>query len=191
MIDDADLVRRFVKRRDETAFRTLYRRHAPAMFSIARRLLNGDHAAAEDVLQEAWLRAADRLETFRWESALGTWLVAIAVNCARDRQRKDARRNARDVSLAAVSELPAPPPLPKHIASVDVARAVARLPEGYREVLILHDVFGYTHEEIGRMLGVESGTSKSQLSRARGTIRRWLGGKGNQDHERRSETELD
>jgi RNA polymerase sigma-70 factor (ECF subfamily) len=190
-LDDAGLARRFVQSRDEASFRMLYRRHAPAMFGVVRRLLDGDHAAAEDVLQEAWLRAVDGLENFRGESTLRTWLVGIAVNCARDRQRKRRRDADRGVDLASVSELPAPPPLPTRIASVDVERAVARLPDGYREVLILHDVYGYTHDEIGRMLGVESGTSKSQLSRARSTLRRWLGGKGRENHERRSEQELD
>ena len=189
--DDAGLVRRFVQRRDETAFRMLYQRHTPAMFGVVRRLLDGDHGAAEDALQEAWIRAADGMESFRGESTLRTWLVGIAVNCARDRQRRRQRHSGREADLATVSELPAPPPLPQHIASIDLARALARLPEGFREVLILHDVFGYTHEEIGRMLGVESGTSKSQLSRARGSIRRWLGGKGNENHERRSQQELD
>lgn len=190
-LDDAGLARRFVRNRDEAAFRALYRRHTPAMLGVARRMLNDDHAAAEDVLQEAWLRAADGLQAFRWESALRTWLVGIAVNCARDRMRREQREAARDVDLASVAELPTPPPLPPRIARVDLERAIARLPDGYRDVLILHDVFGYTHDEIGHMLGVESGTSKSQLSRARSTMRRWLGGKGTENHERRSEQELD
>ena len=190
-LDDAGLVRRYLRSRDEASFRMLYRRHTPAMFGVVRRLLDDDRAAAEDVLQEAWLRAADGLADFRWESALRTWLVGIAVNCARDRMRKRLREAARDVDLASVAELPTAPPLPARIASVDVERAIAQLPDGYREVLILHDVFGYTHDEIARMLGVESGTSKSQLSRARSTMRRRLGGKGTDNHERRSEQELD
>jgi RNA polymerase sigma-70 factor, ECF subfamily len=190
-LDDAGLSRRFVRHRDESAFRALYRRHTPAMFGVVRRMLDGDHDAAEDVLQEAWLRAAERLSGFRGESALRTWFVGIAVNCARDRIRSRRREAARDDGLASVSELPAPPPLPARIAAVDLQRAIAQLPDGYREVLILHDVFGYTHDEIGRMLGVESGTSKSQLSRARSTMRRRLGAKGTEHHERRSEQELD
>lgn len=169
----------------------LYRRHTPAMFGVIRRVLDDDRAAAEDVLQETWLRAADGLAGFRGESALRTWLVGIAVNCARDRMRMRQRAAARDVDLASVAELPAPPPFPSRVASVDLERAIAALPDGYREVLILHDVFGYTHDEIARMLGVESGTSKSQLSRARSTMRRRLGGKGTEHHERRSEQELD
>lgn len=190
-LDDAGLVRRFVRSRDEASFRMLYRKHTPAMFGVVRRLLRDDRAAAEDVLQEAWLRAADGLATFRWESALRTWLVGIAVNCARDRARRQAREAARDVDLASVSELPTPPPLPARVASVDLERAIAELPDGYREVLILHDVFGYTHDEIARMTGVESGTSKSQLSRARSTVRRRLGGKGTEHHEPRPEQQLD
>jgi RNA polymerase sigma-70 factor (ECF subfamily) len=190
-LDDAGLARRFVRDRNEAAFRALYRKHTPAMFGVIRRLLNDDRTAAEDVLQEAWLRASGGLAGFRWESALQTWLVGIAVNCARDQLRKRERVENRNVDLASVAELPSSPPLPARIARVDVERAIARLPDGYREVLILHDVFGYTHDEIGHMLGVESGTSKSQLHRARGTMRRWLDGKGMNNHERRSQQELD
>jgi RNA polymerase sigma-70 factor (ECF subfamily) len=69
----------------------------------------------------------------------------------------------------------------------DLERAIAELPEGYREAIVLHDVFGFTHDEIGRMLGIDSGTSRSQLSRARNTVRRWFHEKGRTGHERRSE----
>ncbi len=185
-LDDARLVKRFVRGRDEGAFRALYRAHTPAMLAVAWRYVDGDRTDAEDVVQEAWIRAAEKLPSFRWESALRTWLVGIAINCARNRARGKRATQSRDVDLADVVELPAAPAA-ADIATYDVERAVARLPEGYREVLILHDVFGYTHDEIARMLGVESGTSKSQLSRARSSVRRWLTEKGRIGHERRSE----
>jgi RNA polymerase sigma-70 factor (ECF subfamily) len=86
-----------------------------------------------------------------------------------------------------VTELPAPSPVPATVARVDLERAIATLPDGYREVLILHDIFGYTHEEVGVMLHIESGTSKSQLSRARNVLRRWLDEKGTRRYERRSD----
>jgi RNA polymerase sigma-70 factor (ECF subfamily) len=190
-LDDARLVTHFLRRRDEAAFRELYRRHAAPMFGVVKRMLGRDDAAAEDVLQDAWVRAVDGLARFRGESSLRTWLVGIAINCARDRLRRSARDHARDAQLATISEIPSPPPMPARVATVDLERAIAQLADGYRDVLILHDVFGYTHEEIARMLGVESGTSKSQLSRARSTLRRRLGAKGTEHHERRSETELD
>ncbi len=185
-LDDARLVKRFLAGRDEQAFRSLYRAHTPAMLAVVWRYLDGDRVEAEDVVQEAWMRATEKLPGFRWESTLRTWLVGIAINCARNRARGRGATTARDTDLAEVLELPS------STASIDVAvydleRAVARLPEGYREVLLLHDVFGYTHDEIARMLGVESGTSKSQLHRARTSVRRWLAEKGRIGHERRSE----
>jgi RNA polymerase sigma-70 factor (ECF subfamily) len=182
-LDDARLVKRFVVGGDEGAFRALYRAHTPAMLAVVWRYLDGDRTDAEDVVQEAWIRASEKLASFRWESALRTWLVGIAINCARNRKRAT---KSRDVDLAEVVDLPSPPGV-SDVTNLDVERAVARLPEGYREVLILHDVFGYTHDEIARMLGVESGTSKSQLSRARSSVRRWLTEKGRIGHERRSE----
>ncbi|HXV14267.1 MAG TPA: RNA polymerase sigma factor [Candidatus Krumholzibacteria bacterium] len=184
-LDDARLVKRYVGSGDEGAFRALYRAHTPAMLAVVWRYLDGDRTDAEDVVQEAWIRASEKLATFRWESALRTWLVGIAINCARNRARTRAA-NSREAYLADVVELPAAPPA-IDVAAYDVQRAVAHLPEGYREVLLLHDVFGYTHDEIARMLGVESGTSKSQLSRARSSVRRWLTEKGRIGHERRSE----
>lgn len=185
-LDDARLVKRFVGNRDEAAFRALYRAHTPAMLAVVWRYLDGDRTDAEDVVQEAWIRASEKLSTFRWEASLRTWLVGIAINCARNRARNKRATQERDLDLAEVVDLPSESAA-SHVTSVDVERAVARLPEGYREVLLLHDVFGYTHDEIARMLGVESGTSKSQLSRARSSVRRWLQEKGHIGHERRSE----
>jgi len=183
-LDDVALVRRFVRNKDEQAFRALYRAHTPAMLGVVVRLVGG-RGEAEDVVQEAWLKASAKLPEFRWESALRTWLVGIAINCARSRLRRRAPEG-RDVELATVAEMPAPGPVTRPIDAVDLERALTRLPDGYREVLLLHDLFGYTHDEIAAMLGVESGTSKSQLSRARSSLRRWLAEKGNH-RERRSE----
>jgi RNA polymerase sigma-70 factor (ECF subfamily) len=174
-------------RRDPRAFRALYRANTPAMLGVVMRMLGGRREDAEDVVQEAWLVAAEKLAGFRGDSSLRTWLVGIAVHCARSRLRRHAAAAAREVDLAGVVELPGPPPLAESVPAVDLERAIAALPDGYREVLILHDVFGYTHAEIGLMLGVETGTSKSQLHQARASLRRRLGGKGNANHERRYE----
>jgi RNA polymerase sigma-70 factor (ECF subfamily) len=134
------------------------------------RLNGGVEEDARDVVQETWLRAVRELTGFRWRSRLSTWLAGIAVNCHRDRMRK------RKV------EVELPPDVVHHAPAVATAvldrieleRALARMPPGYREVLILHDVEGFTHEEIGAMLGVAQGTSKSQLFHARRVLRALL-----------------
>jgi RNA polymerase sigma-70 factor (ECF subfamily) len=124
---------------------------------------------AEDAVQETWIRAVREMGHFRWEAALSTWLVAIAGNVARDQLRKVRRRDERE--LTAGDEPPAPPPTGD---GIDLERAIALLPEGYRTVLVLHDVEGLTHEEIGEVLGIAPGTSKSQLFGARRSMRALL-----------------
>lgn len=182
--DPADVkrVRRFVETRDERAFRSLYGAHTPAMLAVAWRWLGGERSDAEDVVQEAWLRAAQRLQAFRWESSLRTWLCGIVINCARNRVRGS---KPHGVDPASVEEL-ASPPIAEGVTRGDVELALTQLPSGYREVLNLHDVLGYTHDEIASLLGVEPGTSKSQLSRARATLRCWFTKRGANRDERRS-----
>lgn len=160
--DDRVLVARFLEDREEAAFRLLYRRHAPALFRFALRLA-GNAEDGEDLLQETWIRAAGRLASFRWESSLRTWLCGIAVHRWREVFRSRARRSGPGPADF-------PPPAARESA-LDLERAIESLPDGYREVLVLHDIHGYTHEEIARMLEVETGTSKSQLSRARRALR--------------------
>jgi RNA polymerase sigma-70 factor (ECF subfamily) len=155
---DRALIDAFLARRSEDAFTAIYERHAPRMYGLARRLLGSRADAADDVLQMAWMRAAARLDGFRGESALSTWLCGFVVNCCRE-QSPSRLLSIDDVAMPAVaSELDAP---------IEVHRALAALADGYRAVLVLHDVEGYTHAEIGALLGIEPGTSKSQLSRAR------------------------
>jgi RNA polymerase sigma-70 factor (ECF subfamily) len=124
-------------------------------------------------VHDSWIRAVERLGEFRWASALRTWLSGFVINGVRDRTRRDARE---------VAGLDEPFPtddvwLTRALDRVDLERAVAALPAGFRHVLILHDVEGYTHEEIAALLGIVPGTSKSQLARARDAVRRTLGGK--------------
>lgn len=161
---DRALVDAYCRTRSEEAFTALFNAHAPAMNALAHHLL-GTVDGADDVLQEAWMRAARRIAEFRWQSSLRTWLCGFVVNCCRERFRVPLWEPLPDESVAASST-----------AAVDVARALARLPPGYRSVVILHDVEGYTHQEIARLLGIDAGTSKSQLSRARVGLRRLLGG---------------
>ena len=181
--NDHRLVHEFLATGSEAAFRTLYRRHTPALFAVVVRLLGGNTAEAEDVIQESWVRAAQKLDGFEWRSTLRTWLTGIALNCARNRYRTNAREAERHTE---VTELPVATPMERNIEVIELERAVAQLPQGYREVLLLHDVYGYTHEEVGEILGIESGTSKSQLSRARSTLRRRLSETGDGNLEQRS-----
>ena len=166
MSEDRALADAVVRTRDEAAFRTLYRRHTPAVYRLALRLGAGDGPWAEELVQRTWIRAVEGLGSFAWRSSLSSWLGGIAINCARELGREARTRNETGL----VDEIAAPRPVAAE-ERVDLERAIERLPDGYREVFVLHDVEGYTHEEIGGLLGIEPGTSKSQLSRARQRLR--------------------
>jgi RNA polymerase sigma-70 factor, ECF subfamily len=155
---------------DEAAFRDLYRRHTPRLLQLALRLVGGEEADAEDVVQETWIRAAERLDAFRWESAFGTWLYAIGINVAREAARKREQRR----ETAWPDDEPPPAEPPDRVEPLDLERAIASLPTGYRTVLVLHDVEGFTHEAIAEQLGVTPGTTKSQLFWARRAVRALL-----------------
>ncbi len=156
---------------DEAAFRRLYRRHTPRLYQLALRLLGGDETEAEDVVQDIWIKAVEKLESFRWESELSTWLHAIALNTSREALRRRGKR--REVEWPENDEPAAAQPL-ERLEPVDLERAIATLPSGYRMVLVLHDVEGHTHERIAELLGVTPGTTKSQLFRARRAVRALL-----------------
>lgn len=169
--DDRQLVADFARHRDEQSFRRLYRRHTPAMFAMAMRL-GGARADAEELVQEAWCRAIERFDSFRHESALRTWLIGIVVNCHREALRRRASTQAlTDDELPAATVTPLPVSTRSRAEPIDVERALRELPHGYREVVLLHDLNGYTHKEIAAMLGIQEGTSKSQLARGREHLR--------------------
>lgn len=161
------LVDLFLSARDEVAFVELYRACTPYLLLLSRRLLGGA-ADAEDAIQETWIRAIRALPAFRWDSSLRTWLAGIAINCSRELLRRRAK--SRSVNAAGEAETDA---VPLSGAS-GVELLLRALPEGCREVLVLHDLEGYTHEEIAALLGIDAGTSKSQLSRARSRLRAQL-----------------
>jgi RNA polymerase sigma-70 factor (ECF subfamily) len=171
-LHDRELAERFLTRRDEEAFRQLFRRHSPVMFAIALRLSAGHRADAEDLVQDAWLRASRRLPKFEWRSALATWLCAIVINCARERMRARTLQTSGDAEAAARVAAPGASPW----TSIDLERTIASLADGYREVLELYEIEGLTHAEIAESRGVAVSTSKSQLSRARALIRAKLKG---------------
>lgn len=154
---------------DEQGFRTLYREHSPALYRFALRLTGGSEADASELVQETWVRAVRKLDTFEGRSSFRTWLHGIASRCASE----EARRQRRHPLGAGVDALEAKGSAVE--ATLDLERAVASLPVGFRAVLVLYDVEGYRHREIAEMLGISRGTSKSQLSRARARVRALLG----------------
>jgi len=163
---DADLLDALARDPTERAFLALYDRHAAGMYALALRLCGGRAADGADVLQEAWLRALPRLPQFRRESSLRTWLCGFVVNCSRERFRGPLFDELADRAAPrdAAGDL-----------AIDLERALASLADGYRAVIILHDIEGYTHREIAAALGIDEGTSKSQLARGREALRRRLG----------------
>jgi RNA polymerase sigma-70 factor (ECF subfamily) len=167
---DDELLDAFARERSDFTFLALYDRHAAAMYALAFRLMGARDADAADVLQDAWLRAIPRLADFRRESSLRTWLCGFVVNCCRERFRGPLFEELTDeVSVSSVGSGGF-----RVLETIDLERALASLAPGYRAVVILHDIQGLTHDEIGRALGIDPGTSKSQLSRARNALRRRL-----------------
>lgn len=169
---DYALVRRAVAG-DVTAFEMLYRRHSARVHGAVWRLSGMNESRAEELTQEAFVRAWRKLGSFRYESAFSTWLHRLAVNVALMALR--ARGPEDTVELDAL-EAVADPVVPFCAGErSDLERAVANLPPRARAVLVLHDVEGWKHEEISRELGMAIGTSKAQLHRARGLLRTMLG----------------
>ncbi len=134
--------------------------------------MSGDRDA-DDLTQDVFVRAWRKLDTFRGESAFGTWLYRLALNVVVERRRNEASRRAGYYEQSdSTADLSARPPAPD--AKLDFEAALVKLPDGAREILLLHDVEGYKHAEIGELLGISVGTSKAQLHRARMMMRRHL-----------------
>lgn len=153
---------------DPQAFERLYRRHVARIHSLVGRMVGGE-AEVDEIVQDVFVRAWERLSTFRGEAAFGTWLHRLAVNLVLNRL-KGVSRGRRLFDDAAALELVGAPARASE-AAMDLEAALAKLPPGARNVFVLHDVEGFRHEEIGEMLGVTSGTSKAQLHRARMLLR--------------------
>jgi RNA polymerase sigma-70 factor, ECF subfamily len=171
-VDDKELVSR-VLGGDPRAERELYEAHVDRVFRLVYRLA-GDLERAKDYTQETFIRAFSRLGEFRGEAALSTWLGSIAISIALNGLRKVRRLRDREVGLEDVSQLGRVSVEAEPDLKTRLAQAIERLPEGYRAVFIMHDVEGYTHEEIASSLGVQPGTSKAQLFRARARLREAL-----------------
>jgi RNA polymerase sigma-70 factor (ECF subfamily) len=157
---------------DHEAFERLYRGHVGRVYSLAMRMVGA--AEADDLTQEVFIRAWSKLGTFKGESQFGTWLHRLAVNHILSRRTVMLRREARlfggDGLLARVTA----PKTRASGAALDLEHAIGRLPSRAREVFVLYDVEGFTHEEVADALGVSVGTSKSQLHRARMLLRERL-----------------
>ncbi len=149
---------------DSRAFEKLYRMHIDKVYGLCLRM-TGNVAEAEDCAQEAFIQAWDKLSKFRGDSAFATWLHRIAVNAVLGRMRKSKREQDRIQVASEIS--PAPASIGDSGNLRDLSDAVDRLPEGARHVFVLSGVYGYSHEEASKMLGIAVGTSKAQLHRAR------------------------
>jgi RNA polymerase sigma factor (sigma-70 family) len=170
---DSALISAAINDGSEVAFRELFRRHTPRLLQFIMRVTSGTRAEAEDVVQDTWLRAFPALPTFRGESAFSTWLCSVGARAAIDAMRQSRRRalefSAEEEVFGSTSS--------SSDERMDLEDAIARLSPGCRMVLVLHDVEGFKHEEIGRQLGIAAGTSKAQLFKARRTLRALLSGK--------------
>ena len=163
---------------DRRAFERVYRAHVDRVFSVCARM-TGNRAAAEELTQDVFVRAWEKLAQFRGESAFATWLHRLAVNVVLNERKRSARARwggGESGGQSGHDEIEATPARttypPGEIG--DLEHAIATLPAGARRVFVLHDVEGYRHEEIGSMLGITSGGSKAQLHRARQLLREAL-----------------
>jgi len=174
--DDRALVER-CRQGDLGAFDEIYRAHSRKLYGLAVRML-GNPADAEDMLQEIFLAAHRKLDSFRGESALSTWLYRLAVNLCLDYLRS---RTGRAIHMTdALGDDPVLPDAGSHglaeraVTKMDLERAIAQLPEGCRTAFVLHDVQGLEHQEVGEIMGIAEGTSKSQVHKARMRLRALL-----------------
>jgi RNA polymerase sigma-70 factor (ECF subfamily) len=172
--EDSGLVRQ-ARHGDEQAFEQLYRRHRNRVYGIIWRLCGGDPALAEDMLQEAFVRAWTKLESFRGDSRFSTWLYRLAVNVALSDRRMRVRRLERETALEGRAERMATGAKDVYAdKNMDLEQAIAQLPERARTVLVLFDIEGYSHAEIAEIADMAVGSSKAQLHRARKLIREEL-----------------
>ena len=154
---------------DRRAFERLYRTHVDRVFALSVRML-GDSSLAEEATQDVFVRVWQKLPGFRGDSAFSTWLHRVAVNVVLTRRKTTGKQQGRTVDDEHAVE--SAPGRPAHVADrLDLDAAIAGLPNGARRVFVLHDVEGFTHEEIGEQLGITPGGSKAQLHRARMLLR--------------------
>lgn len=173
---DLELVAR-LRDGDLVAFEDVYRQHATRLYNLALRML-GEAADAEDAVQEVFLLGYRKLGTFRGDSSLGTWLYRLAMNLYIDRLRSRSTRDDQQTEQLDAHEnvlsRAGDSRVELAVSRIDLERAIGRLPEGCRSAFLLHDVEGFDHREVGAILGVSEGTSKSQVHKARLKLRQHL-----------------
>ena len=177
--DELGLVER-CRQGDLAAFEEIYRAHAGRLYSVAYRMV-GNPTDAEDLLQDIFLAAHRKLDSFRGESALGTWLYRLATNLCLDHLRSRSAR-ASSVTDPLDEEIGGADAASRGLADsavtrMDLERALARLPAGCRAAFVLHDIEGLEHREVAEALGIAEGTSKSQVHKARLRLRTLLSGR--------------
>jgi RNA polymerase sigma-70 factor (ECF subfamily) len=151
---------------DVDAFERLYRGHVGRVNALCLRL-TGDRQAAEELMQDVFVRAWERLPAFRGESALSTWLHRVAVNAFLHQNRSEKRRGAHEQTAEDIAELPVAMVSSDPGDRMDLEHAIARLPAGARTAFVMHDIEGYKHEEIAALSGIAPATVRAQLHRAR------------------------
>jgi len=169
MENDNLLIDNFLTTRSESAFNQLYQYKTPALYQMALRLTAQNHEA-EELVQKTWVVAIEKLQNFKGTSTLKTWLTGILINLFREHSRQEQKLKKTDdqsVLDAKFVEMSVPD-------AIDLENAILQLSPGYKEILLLHDVEGFTHKEIGAMLDISDGTSKSQLFQARKILRKYL-----------------
>ncbi len=169
---DEDLVRR-VQSGDGNAFEELYHRHVRRIYALCLRMLS-DHRQAEEATQDVFVRLWESVGSFQFRSAFRTWLHRLGVNVVLGQIRTATRRGQKTLSVGdtEIFEREVAEAMPE--TRLDLEQAIARLPAGAKEVLILHDIQGYRYREIAELVGTAEGTVKSQLSRARRLVREAL-----------------
>ncbi|HSD31432.1 MAG TPA: sigma-70 family RNA polymerase sigma factor [Gemmatimonadales bacterium] len=171
-MDESELISR-VRAGEPAAERAMYDAHVDRVYRLAFRLA-GDDDLARDFTQETFIRAFERIGTFRGESRLSTWLHAIATTVSLNGLRKVKRFRTRETALEAADGVAGGVRSAEPDLKTRLRHAIDALPDKYRTVVVMHDMEGYTHEEIAAALDMEVGTSKAQLSRARAKLRESL-----------------
>ena len=171
-VNDTELIGRILAG-DPGAERELYEAHVDRVYRLVYRLAR-ESDRAEDYTQEAFIRVFDRLHTFQYRSSLSTWIISIALSVTLNGLRKTKRLRSRELSFDEAPDIGGNGQEAEPDLKARLTRAIDDLPDGYRTVFVMHDVEGYTHEEIGTALGVHPGTSKAQLFRARARLRTTL-----------------
>jgi RNA polymerase sigma-70 factor (ECF subfamily) len=159
---------------DVRAFEQLYRTHLPKVHSLVRRMAGGRDT--DELTQDVFVRVWQKLSTFRGDAAFSTWLHRLAVNVVIEKFRAERTQRQRLQDGEEIFETLSSPPRMGDL-SMDFDTALMKLPDGAREIFVLHDVEGYKHHEIATMLEISAGTSKAQLHRARMMLRKHLGGR--------------